>query len=297
MVSTRLRPVIYLLSSSIAGTEKRGGFHRKEALSKMSPNSRQQLIKKQCKSCNTWNGIRATKCLNKECGVELENKAAEKRAAMREKKLSTKLSYKKAWDQFVLAAQVLHNSKPTGARISILAMKMGEAVDSVQTFGLGGGQRFVNSRKVQESFIAAMKEQTLEESKARRTAEKAARELERAAAAEQLPADICGQEQARAQVPATNTRDAPARAGPSDAPSTLALVVDGMSQFSEAMKKAIRSCLTKEGFDLETVKATTTTEFRELFPNAPFGWWKALEAYLSKLYGQVVSILTKLRSF
>jgi hypothetical protein len=114
----------------------------------MSPNSRKQLTKEECDKCHTWFSIRATKCPNKDCGVKAVNKAAEKRAAALERKLAQKITYGKAWSQFTLAAQVLHQSKPTGARISVLVMKQGETVDSVQTFGVGGGQRFVNSKKV-----------------------------------------------------------------------------------------------------------------------------------------------------
>jgi hypothetical protein len=111
-------------------------------------------------------------CPNEECGQEAVNKAAQKRALALQKRLAKKLTYKKALENVVLAAQRLNNSKPSGARIAILAMKSGVGVESISTFGLGGGQRFVQSPNIQEAFTKAMQLVINEEQKATRRAKK-----------------------------------------------------------------------------------------------------------------------------
>jgi hypothetical protein len=122
----------------------------------LSPNSKYQLTIKKCDGCGTRYPLRKKVCLNEECGQEAVNKAAQKRALALEKRLAKKLTYKKALENLVLAAQRLHDSKPSGARIALLAMKSGVSVESVSTFGLGGGQRFVQSPNIQEAFTKAM---------------------------------------------------------------------------------------------------------------------------------------------
>lgn len=203
-------------------------------MSKMSPNSRKQLTKKECDKCHTWYSIRATKCPNTDCGVKAVNKAAEKRAAASERKLAQKITHRKAWSQFVLAAQVLHNSKPTGARISVLVMKKGETVESIQTFGLGGGQRFVNSKRVQDSFVSAMREEIAEESKARKLAEKAARQAEKATAPDEQTSGAQSGRAVEQRPPNASSRN-----------RSLASAVDSMENFDEAAKNVLKACLEK----------------------------------------------------
>jgi hypothetical protein len=270
-----------------AGTSKGGKGFLKEALSKLSPTSKNRRVQKACPHCKTLISIRATKCPNEVCGKKVESKAAGKRAAVLERKLAQKTSFKKAWDEIILAAKRLHNCKWGGARLAVLAMKGGEKVDSVMTFGLGGGLRYVGSKKVQASFAQAVKEEIAEERKVRKAAAEAAKMSDKAAPKEQhLPS-----EGPAADMPAAGGINRPSGTVP-NVPTgdgnglvlsqVLASVVDAMDLFEE-QKQLIRAGLVKHEFDLTTAKATNASEFAILFPTVPYARLKALEMSLKEV--------------
>lgn len=163
--------------TALSETKGGGKLSRKELLSNMSPNSKRLLTTRKYEKCGTRYPLRTKVCPNKACGQEAINKAALKRADTLKKHLEIKLTSKKAFDKLLLAAQRLYNSKPSGARVAILAMKGGPTVESnLSIFGLGGGQRFVQSQSVQEAFVKAMEKEMGEERKGARRAEKEAAE-------------------------------------------------------------------------------------------------------------------------
>lgn len=256
----------------------------------MSPGSRKQLTMKQCTECGTRFSIRVTTCRNEACGVKVDNKAAQKRAVTRERKLLQKVTFKKAWDSLMLAAQVMHNSKPNGARISIFAMKKGEKVDSVLTFGLGGGQRFVESLKLQERFSLAMGQEVLEERKAEKVAREAAQKAEKAAReqAEHPPNSPVARQSVTERGRYVGARERTegidgGGEGPMSLTSALAAVVDGMVELSDSEKSAMKLCLAKEKFDLQAAKETSAIEYKQLFSEVAYAHWSALVRYLNNL--------------
>jgi hypothetical protein len=116
-----------------------------------------------------------------------------------------------------------------------------------------------------------MREEITEESKARKFAEKAARQAEKATTPEE--------QSSRGPV-----RQAAEQHGP---PSTsqirsLSTAINSMEDFSEANKVLIKSCLENEEFDLKSAKQIKAAEFKQLFSKVPFPHWKKLETHLSK---------------
>ncbi|GAQ91898.1 hypothetical protein KFL_008780010 [Klebsormidium nitens] len=148
------------------GPKERGGFNRKEALSKMSPTSRKQIMKKQCEDCDTWNGIRAKKCSNEECGVELGNKAAEKRAAALQKKLATRTSDERAQARNAARGPATNASaEPVGNGVSHSGQTLESVVYSLDQISDANKKEMMSCLEKEEFDLQTAKETTATEFK------------------------------------------------------------------------------------------------------------------------------------